>query len=225
LLRAYGLPVPTCGIGHFGRHKVLVVERFDRKYENGWWIRLPQEDFCQVAGVSSNQKYESHGGPGQAFILDKLRGSVNAAADRKSFLMAQLLFWLMAAPDGHAKNFSIAIGPKDRFRLTPFYDVMSAWPVIGGGANQFQWKKIKLAMALHSKNTHYKISEIQRRHWNEVAKANAIGADFEDVIQMVITRTPQAIGEVEGLLGAGFPAAVSDSIFTGMLEQVERLRN
>jgi len=225
LLRAYGLPVPTCGMGHFGRHKVLVVERFDRKYENGWWIRLPQEDFCQVAGVSSNQKYESHGGPGQAFILDKLRGSENAASDRKNFLMSQLLFWLMAAPDGHAKNFSIAIGPKDRFWLTPFYDVMSAWPVIGGGANQFQWKKIKLAMALHSKNTHYKISEIQRRHWNEVAKANAIGADFEDVIQRVITQTPKAIAEVERLLGTDFPAEVSDPIFSGMLAQVERLKS
>lgn len=225
LLRAYGLPVPTCGIGHFGRHKVLVVERFDRKYEDGWWIRLPQEDFCQVAGVSSNQKYESHGGPGQAFILDKLRGSVNAEADRKSFLTAQLLFWLMAAPDGHAKNFSIAIWPKDRFWLTPYYDVMSAWPVIGGGANQFQWKKIKLAMALHCKNTHYKMSEIQRRHWNEVAKRNAIGVDFEEVIERVITQTPKAIAEVQGLLEAGFPAEVADPIFAGLQEQVERLRN
>lgn len=225
LLRAYGLPVPTCGIGHFGRHKVLVVERFDRKFENGWWIRLPQEDFCQVAGVSSNQKYESHGGPGLAIILDKLRGSVNAEADRKSFLKAQLLFWLIAAPDGHAKNFSIAIGPKDRFRLTPYYDVMSAWPVIGSRANQFLWKKIKLAMALHSKNTHYKMSEIQRRHWNEVAKNNAVGADFEDVIQAVIDQTPQVLAQVERLLGASFPAGVVEPVFAGIQMQVERLKN
>jgi serine/threonine-protein kinase HipA len=83
LLQAYGLPVPTCGIGHFGQHKALVVERFDRKYENGWWIRLPQEDFCQVAGISSNQKYESHGGRAW-HILDKLRGSVNLPKTRNS---------------------------------------------------------------------------------------------------------------------------------------------
>ncbi|MBU0621053.1 MAG: type II toxin-antitoxin system HipA family toxin [Gammaproteobacteria bacterium] len=225
LLRAYGLPVPTCGIGHFGQHKALVVERFDRKYENGWWIRLPQEDFCQVAGISSNQKYESQGGPGMAYILDKLRGSVNAAEDRRRFLMAQLLFWLMAAPDGHAKNFSISIGPKDSFWLTPLYDVMSAWPVIGAGANQFQWQKVKLAMALHAKNTHYKISEIRRKHWNEVVKDNAIGADFEDAIQMVIDKTPAVISQVEGLLGTDFPAGVSDRIFSGVMEQVERLKN
>lgn len=225
LLQAYGLPMPTCGIGHFGRHKALVVERFDRKFENGWWIRLPQEDFCQVAGVSSSRKYESHGGPGMGYILDKLRGSINAADERKRFLTAQLLFWVIAAPDGHAKNFSISIGPKDRFWLTPLYDVMSAWPVTGSGANHFQWQKIKLAMALHSKNTHYKISEIRRKHWNEAAKDNAIGADFEDVIQIVINKTPQAISQMEGLLGTDFPAEVADRIFSGIVEQVERLKN
>jgi serine/threonine-protein kinase HipA len=225
LLQAYGLPVPICGIGRFGQHKALVVERFDRKFENGWWIRLPQEDFCQVAGISSNQKYESHGGPGMAYILDKLRGSVNAAEDRRRFLMAQLLFWVMAAPDGHAKNFSISIGPRGSFWLTPFYDVMSAWPVIGTGANQFQWQKVKLAMALHATNTHYKISEIRRKHWNEAAKDNAIGADFEGVIQTIIDKTPAVISQVEGLLGADFPAEVADRIFSGVREQVERLRN
>lgn len=223
LLQAYGLPVPTCGIGHFGPHKALVAERFDRKFENGWWIRLPQEDFCQVAGVSSNQKYESHGGPGMSYILDKLRGSVNAEDDRKKFLMAQLLFWVMAAPDGHAKNFSISIGPNNSFWLTPFYDVMSAWPAIGADANQFQWQKIKLAMALHAKNTHYKISEIRRKHWNEVAKGNAIGTDFEEVIQAVIDKTPKVISQVEGMLGTDFPGEVADRIFSGVREQMERL--
>ena len=158
-----------------------------------------------------------------AYILDKLRGSVNAAEDRRRFLMAQLLFWVMAAPDGHAKNFSISIGPKDSFWLTPFYDVMSAWPVIGTGANHFQWQKFKLAMALHTKNTHYKISEIRRKHWNEAAKDNSVGADFEDAIQMVIEKTPTVIGQVEGLLGADFPAKVADSIFSGVREQIARL--
>jgi serine/threonine-protein kinase HipA len=139
--------------------------------------------------------------------------------------MAQLLFWVMAAPDGHAKNFSISIGPKDGFWLTPLYDVMSAWPVIGAGANQFQWQKVKLAMALHGKNTHYRISEIRRKHWNEAAKDNAIGADFEEVIQMTIDKTPTVISQVEGLLGADFPAEVADRIFSGVGEQVERLKN
>jgi serine/threonine-protein kinase HipA len=101
---------------------------------------------------------------------------------------------------------------------------MSAWPVIGTGANQFQWQKVKLAMALHANNTHYKISEIRRKHWNEVAKDNAIGADFEEAIQALIDETPKVISQVEGLLGADFPAEVSDRIFSGIREQVERLK-
>ncbi len=50
--------------------------------------------------------------------------------------MTQIIFWMMAATDGHAKNFSISIGPQGRYHLTPNYDVLSAWPVIGHGNNQ-----------------------------------------------------------------------------------------
>lgn len=50
--------------------------------------------------------------------------------------MTQIVFWMMAATDGHAKNFSISIGPQGRYHLTPLYDVLSAWPVIGHGNNQ-----------------------------------------------------------------------------------------
>src|SRR5690606_19616726 len=124
-------------------------------------------------------KYEDRGGPGIDSILSTLRGSENAIVDRNNFLAAQLLFWILAASDGHAKNFSIFLEPRGRFYMTPLYDVMSAWPVIGGGARQFQWQKVKMAMAIRAGNAHYKMIEIQRRHWNEAAKKNAMGNDFE----------------------------------------------
>jgi serine/threonine-protein kinase HipA len=52
LLRAYGLPVADAEIRHFGKQRVLVVERFDRQLSgNGQFLlRLPQEDFCQAEG-------------------------------------------------------------------------------------------------------------------------------------------------------------------------------
>jgi len=208
----------------FGRHKVLVVTRFDRHLIDGWWARLPQEDFCQVTGMSPEQKYEENGGPGMSTILDILRGSDDAEADRKNFMAAQLIFWMLAAPDGHAKNFSIFIGQQDHFLLTPFYDVMSAWPIIGKGAREFQWKKVKLAMALRTKNAHYRMADIQRRHWNEVAKANALGSDFEAVIQRLVSITPEVIESVSKELPAGFPTIVSERIFSGLLDQVNRLK-
>lgn len=223
LVRAYGLPVAECSIETFGRHKVLVVTRFDRSLIDGWWARLPQEDFCQVKGLSPERKYEEKGGPGISAILDTLRGSDNAEYDRMNFLTAQLIFWMLAAPDGHAKNFSVSIEPQGHFWLTPLYDVMSAWPVIGKGSREFQWQKVKMAMALHTKNTHYRIAEIKRRHWNEVAKANALGPDFEAVIQRIVAMTPAVIEAVAAELPPGFPSEVSRRIFDGLIDQVSRL--
>jgi len=224
IVREFGLPTAKCEIAIFGRHKVLIVERFDRRMvDNTWWARLPQEDFCQVSGIPSEQKYEERGGPGMSAILGVLRGSDVPEADRKRFLAAQLLFWLLAAPDGHAKNFSIFIEPEGRYRLTPLYDIMSAWPAIGDGPKMFQWQKVKLAMALRARNAHYRMAHIQRRHWNGVAKANGMGEDFEPVIEQFITQTPGVVEAVSARLPAGFPTAVSEPIFNGLLAQIKRL--
>ena len=156
-------------------------------------------------------------------ILDKLRGSVQSERDRRHFLTAQLLFWMLAAPDGHAKNFSIHLLAGSRFELTPLYDVMSAWPAIGRGARQFQWQKLKLAMAVRSRNAHYRMHEVQRRHWNAIAKRNALGQDFEDVIEDVLKRTPSVIATVAAQLPKGFPAEVAEPIFEGLTKQAGRL--
>ena len=68
------------------------------------------------------------------------------------------------------------------------------------------------------------VAEIQRRHWNEVAKTNALGADFEDVIQRTIAATPAVIDTVSALLPGDFSVNVSTRIFDGLREQVERLK-
>jgi serine/threonine-protein kinase HipA len=225
IVKAFGLEAADCEIQRFGRHKALVVTRFDRLHLDTWWARLPQEDFCQVLGLSSESKYEQRNGPGMAAILEKLRGSSRAELDRKNFLAVQLLFWLLAAPDGHAKNFSIFLQREGRYCLTPIYDVMSAWPIVGEGARKFQWQKVKMAMAVRSKNAHYRMMDIQRRHWNTVAKHNALGPDFEDVIQQFIDMAPHAISAVSAELPKEFPADVCDPIFEGLLRQVRQLEN
>jgi len=225
IAKAYGLDVAHCDIEYFGKYKALVVERFDRRKLGNWWARLPQEDFCQVLGSPPNNKYENIGGPGMASILDKLRGSAEAQKDRRDFLATQLLFWMLAAPDGHGKNFSVFIGDSGAFQLTPLYDILSAWPMIGNEAGKFQWKKLTLAMAVHGKNVHYKMAEITRRHWSEVARRNNLGSDFEDVIGVFIARTPVVIAEVASQLPPDFPDAVSIPIFEGLLRQATLLES
>ena len=75
-----------------------------------------------------------------------LATSETPQADRRTFLLAQLVFWMLRAPDGHAKNFSLRLLAKGRFHLTPIYDVLSAWPVIGRGNGKWEAQKVKLAM-------------------------------------------------------------------------------
>jgi len=70
--------------------------------------------------------------------------------DRQSFALAQLAFWLMGAPDGHAKNYSIFLERGDTYITTPLYDVLSVFPYVGDEANQIRWRKAGPAMALRS---------------------------------------------------------------------------
>ena len=123
---AFGLPTAEAQIQQFEDVKVLVVKRFDRRWskDGTWLIRLPQEDMCQALGVSPNLKYQSDGGPGMAEIMQTLLGAKDAEADRETFFRSQVLFWLLAAMDGHAKNFSIFIEPTGSYGLTPLYDVI-----------------------------------------------------------------------------------------------------
>lgn len=223
LLKAYGLSAADARIAIFGRQRVLVVERFDRRVApNGQWLmRLPQEGFCQVEGCSSWRKYENEGGPGLKALFDTLRQSVSAEADMKTLMTAQALFWLLRAPDGHAKNFSIQLLARGRFRLAPLYDVMSVYPVLGDGPKQWSPMEIRLAMALLGKNRHDEMDGIQRRHFNSTAQKVGYAASAEPIIEALLARTPAAIAEVQAELPPDFSPRVADAIFGG-LEQAAR---
>ena len=100
--------------------------------------------------------------------MNLLLGSANPAVDRDNFFRSQVLFWLLAAIDGHAKNFSVFIEPAGKYRLTPLYDIMSAYPLIA--KKQLQKQKIKMAMALKGENNHYHWYNVHRRHFIGAAK-------------------------------------------------------
>ena len=52
---------------------------------------------------------------------------------------------------GHAKNFSLFPERGGHHRLTPFCDVLSAWPILGHGAGKISRQKLKMAMAVEGK--------------------------------------------------------------------------
>ena len=225
ILRAYGLPVANTEIMTFGKQRVLSVERFDRQLHSSgqWLLRLPQEDFCQVYGIPSHRKYESDGGPGLLQLAQILQQSVSAQQDIETLLASQILFWMLAAPDGHAKNFSIRLLAGGQYRLTPLYDVMSIWPVEGNGPNQWSWFKAKLAMALWSRSKHDAFRDVQRRHFNTMALKCSYGAHAEPLIQRLIEQTPAVIERVSAELPERFPGKVAERIFKGLRNSAAKL--
>lgn len=227
LLTAYGLPTAQAHIATFGRQRVLVVERFDRvKSSDGTrLLRLMQEDFCQATGTSPHIKYENEGGPGLAPLFTLVQQSLDAERDLRTLMASQILFWMLRAPDGHAKNFSIQLqaGAAGRFRLAPLYDVMSAHPVIGDGPNQWAARELKLAMALLGKNRHYLMHTIQRRHFNSTAKKLGFGETAEPLLQELVGRTPAVVAQVQNELPEGFSQQVADQILDGLLSAARAL--
>jgi len=236
LLKELGLPVANTDIEQFGDQRVLVVERFDRRWQNvgdsdpssanflphkdTWIARLPQEDFCQVTGRPHTAKYESDGGPSMHDILNELARAEHPDSDQQHFMLSQLAFWMFAATDGHAKNFSIYHHRGGGFGLTPLYDVLSTWPVVGKRSDQLDIHKLKLAMALRGKSAHYKIVEIQARHFQALAEMYPGAASWPAMIELA-NRVEDAIKTVEKQLPKGFAMSVWTPISKGLRAQAK----
>jgi hypothetical protein len=78
-----GLPSAEVEIADFGGKRVLVIERFDRRWtRDGRLLRLPQEDRCPALSVPPSRKYEADGGPGISAVLNLLNGSDDPTTDR-----------------------------------------------------------------------------------------------------------------------------------------------
>lgn len=211
LIEAFGLPVNAARIQTFGETKALVVERFDRRWtKDGRLIRIPQEDCCQALSVPPTAKYQSDGGPGIVQILDLLKGSDAPAEDQTTFIKAQLLFWLIGATDGHAKNFSIFLAPGGGFHLTPLYDVLTAQPSLD--SRQIERNQMKLAMAVGNEN-HYRFHGIHGRHFIQTGeKARLPKLLVRDAMEDIRNKIDAAMSHMEKTLPEGFPEEIHASV-------------
>ncbi len=211
-----GLPVANAEIATFGDQKCLVVERFDRKWTSRKVLRVPQEDLCQALGFPSSKKYQFEGGPGLVRIMTLLNASDERKKDRANFMRSQLIFFLLAATDGHAKNFSLFL-TKNGFRLTPFYDVMSAFPA--ATKRQIQIQKATLAMSVAKR---YKLKEIVRRHYVAAAKeAGFSQRELNEIIDELKESVPTLADQID--MPKGFPDEIFTQVFGGLEKQLRRL--
>ncbi|MCD6920818.1 type II toxin-antitoxin system HipA family toxin [Escherichia coli] len=198
---------------------------FDRRWntERTVLLRLPQEDMCQTFGLPSSVKYESDGGPGIAQIMAFLMGSSEALKDRYDFMKFQVFQWLIGATDGHAKNFSVFIQAGGSYRLTPFYDIISAFPVLGGTGIHIS--DLKLAMGLNaSKGKKTAIDKIYPRHFLATAKVLKFPeVQMHEILSDFARMIPAALDNVKTSLPTDFPENVVTAVETNVLRLHDRL--
>ncbi|MCP3476105.1 type II toxin-antitoxin system HipA family toxin [Bradyrhizobium sp. CCGUVB1N3] len=223
LAESFGLPVNRAEITTFGKTTALVIERFDRRWtRDGRPLRLPQEDCCQALSVPPTRKYQSDGGPGMVKLLNLLKGSDTPADDQATLLRAQIFFWLIGATDGHAKNFSIFLSPGGGYHLTPLYDVLTAQPSLDTG--RIQRKQMKLAMSVGT-NNHYRIGEVQGRHFVQTGEAAGVPKKLvHDSIEVVAASAEVAFAKIEGELPKGFPEAIHASVKAAAMQRLGTLK-
>ena len=105
--------------------------------------------------------------------------------------------------------------------------MLSAYPVLGNGPDKLSPFKVKLAMAVRSKNAHYRMGDIQRKHWLAVGERHGIvsadgrGAQF--VIDDLVARTPGVVETVRKALPLDFPEQLADSVLTGLQTAANKL--
>lgn len=224
LMRAFGLPTAKTHIATFGSRRVLVVERFDRLWRaDGRLLRLPQEDFCQALSVPSSRKYQDRGGPGVRAILEQLRESDDPLRDQALFFKSQVVFWLIGATDGHAKNFSLFLRPEGRFELTPFYDVLTAQPLFDAG--QITHRAYRLAMSA-GVSVRYRILGLHGRHFVESGKAAGLGpALMRRVLDEIMEHATTAPDEARSAMPADFHPEAHDAIKRALPRRLNLLKS
>lgn len=221
LTPAFGLATAPTEIGDFGDRRAIVVERFDREWtDDGRLLRVPHEDFLQAIGNSVFYKYEWDGGPGLTRMLDLLRGSVSADEDRRTFLKAQVVFWLLAAIDGHPKNYCLRLLPGGEYRLAPLFDIVSFQWTIHRGV--FDADRVPLSFEVGTTEPTNAIGKITPHHFVESGEAAGIPpAVTREILTELVETRGEAFDHLRARLPDDFPPEVSDPILAAASKRLD----
>ncbi|OLO04618.1 MULTISPECIES: type II toxin-antitoxin system HipA family toxin [Salinicola] len=169
--------------------QACLITRYDRIWDDkGELRRLHQLDFCQLAGVRSDVKYESDGGPGLARCRELLKRAEVPLTDHQRFIRWVFFNLLIGNHDSHAKNLSVLFtteGP----RLAPFYDLM--------GTNLYSGLARRFAFSLGGENRPGQIGrqqldacaeelELQPRYFRQ--QGLALAESMPDAVERVSVR-------------------------------------
>lgn len=166
LAAACGVPAAEVEYAVFEEEPAIVVFRYDRvRDRSGKVIRLHQEDLCQSLGVLPENKYPEEGGPGANDVLKVLRRTgAPSALNLERFIRMLFFNYLIAAPDAHAKNYSLLLD-RDVAYLAPLYDVASMLPYTDRPFD------VKTAMGIAGEN---RVGSLSRRRLSRFAEVNGL---------------------------------------------------
>ncbi|WP_426625163.1 type II toxin-antitoxin system HipA family toxin [Leifsonia sp. McL0607] len=184
-----GLPAARSRIESFEGHVAIVVERYDRRRTSDGLTRLHQEDFCQALSVPPAQKYQEDGGPSLLRMAELIRDaqrSDEARATITRLLLATAFNWLIAAPDSHAKNYSILLHDRHT-ALAPLYDIASLAPY-----KRYRPDRAKIAQSVGG---HYRIADIGREQWS--AEAQRLGLADEMFLESLRGRSERVLTSID----------------------------
>ena len=182
LAKRVGLNVPNVKIYDTGRRLCYLVERYDRKNEQGHLKRLHQEDFCQALGLMPSQKYQKDGGYVSLkkcfqFIIEN---SSHPQNDITALAKWVVYNFIIGNCDAHAKNLSLLIHEDGRYHLAPFYDILST----------VVYPKISKDLAMKIGNE-YSVNNIQKSHWEQFTEDVKIPILFFREISMALCNSIQ----------------------------------
>lgn len=128
LSKMIGIETPESDIQEFNGQQTYIVERFDRRIENGMPVRLPMEDMVQALGLPSSEKYKVSA----VDTLTTLRKMDPSGRLGEEWLRRLAFNVTVDNCDAHARNYSVMPTSLDgeSWKLSPAYDVMTTtvWP-------------------------------------------------------------------------------------------------
>lgn len=213
LARELGLTAAHSSVKRFDEEIAIVVERYDRVSVNGVVTRVHQEDMCQALAIPPTHKYEPDGGPTLVDVAALLnRHSSDPQQDLAHFIEANAFNWLIAAPDAHAKNYSILHAAGPVHRLAPFYDVISALPY------PKQWTNgVSLAMKVGGER---RVDAISGTHWRAVARE--VGLPPQALVARIAELGERMPAAIDRVIEGDSSDAGAREIIAGLMEPIGR---
>jgi len=114
---SYGFDVPWNGVIAGEKDFHYVVKRYDRY--NGY--KYEQRDFAQIMNIKSDQKYFTT----SERLFDAIGEVIVSKEERLEFLRFYIFSFVIEHADLHLKNISILNIGKNKYRLSPLYDLIS----------------------------------------------------------------------------------------------------